>query len=256
MGIESVTQCQKMIPYNYIQTSPGSRVIVVGDIHGCWLELQQLMDKIKFSDSDILITVGDFLDRGPDSWKIARFIKDTGNVYSVIGNHERRVAGTIRGTSQPAWSQKDTLSRIPSTEYVAWAEWLESLPAVIETPDVIVTHARLNPSCPLNQQEVYHTVAVGGKSANITIGLDGIPSWFHNITFAEKPICIGHIGYNNIELVPKRLYALDTGVVSGGQLTAVVLPQFEIVQVSASRNYYTEAYHAWKSKHDNQREKL
>jgi len=41
----------------------------------------------------------DFLDRGPASWEVALFSAITANAHSVLGNHERRVAGTIRGTS-------------------------------------------------------------------------------------------------------------------------------------------------------------
>jgi hypothetical protein len=71
--------------------------IVVGDIHGCYDEFQELCRLVKFGARDALVTVGDFLDRGPDSWKVASFFRDVPNAFSVLGNHERRVAGTIRG---------------------------------------------------------------------------------------------------------------------------------------------------------------
>jgi hypothetical protein len=84
--------------------------IVVRDIHGCYVELQELCHLVNFGAQDALVTVADFLDRGPDSWKVADFFRDLPNAFSVLGNHERRVAGTIRGTSKPAWSQEQTLS--------------------------------------------------------------------------------------------------------------------------------------------------
>jgi len=43
------------------------RTIVVGDIHGCYAELLELCRLVNFGARDALVTVGDFLDRGPDS---------------------------------------------------------------------------------------------------------------------------------------------------------------------------------------------
>ena len=44
------------------------RTIIVGDIHGCMLELKSLLSAVKLSTlSDRLILLGDIIDRGPDS---------------------------------------------------------------------------------------------------------------------------------------------------------------------------------------------
>lgn len=232
------------VPYQQI-TGSYRRTIVVGDIHGCWDEFRRVTELAGFGEGDALVTVGDFLDRGPGSWEAARFLREAPNTFSVIGNHERRVAGVIRGTSRPAWSQKQSLSMIPETEHADWAAWLESLPAVIETPHAIITHARLDPALSMRGQDVYHTAAVGGASVTIDLDGDGVPVWFRRMRF-EKPVCMGHIGYERVMLVSAGLYALDTGAVRGGQLTAVVFPGGEIVQVPVSRNYHDEAYKAWR----------
>ena len=128
-----------------------SRTIVCGDIHGCFDEFRALLATAGFNDNDVLVCVGDMIDRGPDSWKVASFFRDTPNAYSTLGNHERRTAGTIRGTSQPAWSQLQSLSLVDQREWTAWAAYFEGLPAVIETPHAIVTHARLDPASPLRE---------------------------------------------------------------------------------------------------------
>lgn len=231
------------VPYQQI-TGPFRRTIVVSDIHGCWDEFRRLMELAGFGEGDALVTIGDFLDRGPGSWETARFLLETPNAFSVIGNHERRVAGVIRGTSQPAWSQKQSLSMIPEAEHADWAAWMESLPAVIETPHAIITHARLDPARPLRDQDAYHTAAVGGSSVTIDFDGDGVPVWFRRMRF-DQPVCMGHIGYERVILVPDGLYALDTGAVRGGHLTAVVFPGGDLVQVPVPRNYHDEAYKAW-----------
>jgi serine/threonine protein phosphatase 1 len=224
-----------------------NRTIVVGDIHGCYAELMQLLDKLSFSDNDILIAVGDLVDRGPDSWGVVDFFRETPNAFSVLGNHERRLSGTIRGTSEPAWSQLHTLSKITKQETV-YAAYLENYPAVIETDHAIVTHARLDPAKPVDRQDPKFTCAVGGDKTIIETSDEGIPLWFtewEKVNKVNKPICIGHIGYDRVELVPGKLIALDTGVVRGGMLTAVILPENRIVQIKAEHNYYNLAFSEW-----------
>ena len=223
------------------------RTIVVGDIHGCYAELQELCRLVNFGARDALVSVGDFLDRGPDSWKVAAFFRDLPNAFSVLGNHERRVAGTIRGTSKPAWSQAQTLSLLPKAEWDRWACFLEQLPAVFETDHALITHARLVPTRPVMEQNPYFTAAVGGSSVRIEVDSNGVPGWFAEISpILRKPMCIGHIGYSRVELVPGRLYALDTRAVGGGCLSAAIFPGGSIVNVAAAKNYYEEAFAAWK----------
>jgi len=150
----------------------------------------------------------------------------------------------VRGRSQPAWSQKQTLALLPSAEWEEWAGWLEALPAVIETPHAIVTHARLDSMRPLTEQESHFTAAVGGAAVTIELDAEGVPLWFRQMGF-QKPVCMGHIGYERVVLVPQGLYALDTRAVGGGQLTAVVFPGGDVVQVPVARNYHQEAREAW-----------
>ena len=223
------------------------RTIVVEDIHGCYAELLELCRLVNFGARDALVTVGDFLDRGPDSWNVAVFFRDAPNAFSVLGNHERRVAGTIRGTSKPAWSQEQTLSLLPKAEWDHWAGFLEQLPAVFEMDHVLVTHARLDPDRPVTEQEPYFTAAVGGSNVRIESDSNGVPRLFAEISpMLKKPICMGHIGYARVELVPGRLYALDTRAVGGGCLSAAIFPGGSVVQVAAAKDYYEEAFAAWK----------
>ena len=233
---------------NYVKIDDGySRTIVVGDIHGCFDELIQLLDLVGFGKEDVLVSVGDILDRGPKSWEICKFFRDTLNAHSVLGNHERRVAGTISGTSQPAWSQKHSISMLGPEDQLIWAEYLESLPAVIETEHAIITHARLDTDKPLQQQDAYFTCAVGGSKVHIPLDENGVPLWFYKTDF-NKPVCIGHVGYPKVKLVATRLFALDTGVVRGGELTCVVFPGGKLFSVKSKRDYYTESFNGWRTK--------
>ncbi len=223
------------------------RTIVVGDIHGCAAEFEELCRAVKLEPPDLLVTAGDFLARGPASWQVARFLRDRRNCHSVLGNHELKVAGAIRGTVQKGWSHRQALSTLDREEWAEWGAFLECLPAVIETPHAIVTHARLDPCLPLGEQDHCFTAAYGDPAPWIDLDDDGVPLWFYQISVA-KPLCIGHIGYSDVELVTGKLYAVDTRAVRGGMLTAVDFPTGRITQVPAKRNYFDEAARAWKAR--------
>ena len=80
----------KIIKENY------KRTIVLGDIHGCFKEMNDLLNQIGFCGSDLVVSVGDIIDRGPFSWEVAQFFQNTKNAIFVLGNHERRLLGTVR----------------------------------------------------------------------------------------------------------------------------------------------------------------
>lgn len=73
------------------------RVLVMGDIHGCYDALTTLAENMPLRDEDLLITVGDYVDRGPDSrrvldWLIAR--KAMGALFPILGNHEEMMVNS------------------------------------------------------------------------------------------------------------------------------------------------------------------
>lgn len=68
-----------------------SRLLAIGDIHGCFTALQALVAYVPIRDDDLLVTLGDYVDRGPNSrevlqWLIARHA--TGHLIPLRGNHE------------------------------------------------------------------------------------------------------------------------------------------------------------------------
>jgi predicted MPP superfamily phosphohydrolase len=68
------------------------RVIIVGDVHGCYEELKLLLTECSFDeDHDLLIFVGDLVNKGPASVDVIRFVRSLalrGIAYSVLGNHD------------------------------------------------------------------------------------------------------------------------------------------------------------------------
>ena len=70
----------------------GKKVTVVGDTHGCYDELDVLLDTIDWSSrSHILILTGDLIDRGPNIKETLIFAMTTASVYSLMSNHEQKL---------------------------------------------------------------------------------------------------------------------------------------------------------------------
>ena len=63
-----------------------NKLIVYGDIHGCFNELEELRNSLNIQSNDAEVCVGDILTKGKDSIKTLRYIQKN-NILSVLGNH-------------------------------------------------------------------------------------------------------------------------------------------------------------------------
>ena len=73
------------------------KIFVVGDIHGCLEKLVTLMDKLPINyNQDLLIFIGDYIDRGPNSFEVVRYLIELKNLKPdtifIKGNHEDMLA--------------------------------------------------------------------------------------------------------------------------------------------------------------------
>lgn len=65
-----------------------TRVIIVGDVHGCYDELKLLLNKCQFKkDVDFLVFVGDLVNKGPKSANVVKYVREL-NASCVRGNHD------------------------------------------------------------------------------------------------------------------------------------------------------------------------
>ncbi len=121
-------------------------IYAIGDVQGCFDELQRLLKKIKYNpDSDQLWFAGDLINRGPKSLETLRFIKQ--HAYAcVLGNHDLHL---LAGASHEKFRRrKDTLDDIfnaPDLEELT--HWLRQQPLLHHDKDCGFTmiHAGLPP---------------------------------------------------------------------------------------------------------------
>ena len=69
---------------------------VISDIHGEYDKFMELLELIKFSDSDTLYILGDILDRGPHPIKVMLKLMKMPNVIPLVGNHEVMAIDCLR----------------------------------------------------------------------------------------------------------------------------------------------------------------
>lgn len=137
-----------------------SRRLFIGDIHGHYDGLMQLVAMISPTDDDTLHFVGDLIDRGPKSFQVVDYVREHG-YPCVLGNHEHLLLnafpddnpnlgafqGWLHSGGQP------TLTSYPDTEVLLdHVEWLKQLPLYIDLGDIFLVHAGLDPSKRLEQQ--------------------------------------------------------------------------------------------------------
>src|SRR6266403_766209 len=80
------------------QTNQG-RTIVVGDLHGCYDELLDLLAQISFGANDHVLSVGDLIVKGPKNREVLDLFSSDERFSSVIGNHDLALLRYWRGES-------------------------------------------------------------------------------------------------------------------------------------------------------------
>ena len=121
----------------------------IGDIQGCFDELQQLLEKIKFDPSiDTLWFTGDLVNRGPKSLETLRFVKGLGDrAITVLGNHDLHLLAVWQHKHKHS-SSNDTLGPIfEADDGEELLEWLRHRPLMHYDAelDYAMFHAGLPP---------------------------------------------------------------------------------------------------------------
>ena len=76
------------------------RIIAIGDIHGCSDALERLILEINPQPDDVVVALGDYVDRGPNSARVLEVLIDLVtecNFVPLIGNHELMMFKGMRG---------------------------------------------------------------------------------------------------------------------------------------------------------------
>ena len=130
----------------------------IGDIQGCYSELQNLLNEINFDERrDELWFAGDLVNKGPKSLQTLRFIKALGvNAKITLGNHDLHLLAVAKNI-QPLL-KKDTIQEILAADDVKeLIDWLKSRPLLITDDNLNFTmvHAGLPPQWSLENAKEF-----------------------------------------------------------------------------------------------------
>ncbi|MDF7670151.1 bis(5'-nucleosyl)-tetraphosphatase (symmetrical) ApaH [Orbaceae bacterium ESL0721] len=121
--------------------------LLIGDIHGCYDEFMQLLEKASFSSSDTLWLTGDLVARGPKSLEVLRFVKlNSAQIRLVLGNHDLHLLSVYAGVA--ADHKKDHIKQILSApDCDELINWLREQPLIQIDDDLklIMAHAGISP---------------------------------------------------------------------------------------------------------------
>ncbi|MFI6515376.1 metallophosphoesterase family protein [Spirillospora sp. NPDC050679] len=214
------------------------RTVIVGDVHGCFDELLELLGKVGIGPDDLLVGVGDLVDRGPAPGAVVDLFRERPNSVAVMGNHERK---HVRGIF--SYAQEITRLQL-GDRYTEAVEWMRTLPYYFEDEHVRVVHAAMLPGVPLtDQREEILCGSTRGERELAALFPDG--RWYEHYTDA-KPVVFGHHVTGREPLVRDgRVFGLDTGACHGWNLTALCLPEMTVHSVQARADHWSAAKRRW-----------
>lgn len=221
----------------------GRDLLIVGDVHGCCDELQELLASNDINkENTCVLFVGDLVSRGPKSVQVVEFVMSN-SWFSVRGNNDE--------VSLLELKQSQNEKRDPPPKYTWTTEltkecqkWLHDLPYVIHIPSrsIIVVHAGLLPETPLNKQSLdmfLHMRCVKRTESGWT--------WIRKYEDQEHKLWgeawsgPDHVyfGHDAQRLFQQHKYAtgLDTACVYGLELTAIYPLGKQVIKLNAHRNY-------------------
>ncbi len=231
-----------------------SRIIAIGDLHGHYEPLTRLLPKLGFEERDLLVFIGDYIDRGLEAKVLIQSLIELRihhrNVVFLKGNHEDMMLGSM---GYPAavndlntwlynggattlysygmemdcitsllslWDDNKRYAAIMDVIPEAHIEFLLGLELWLETEQFFFCHAGVNPSSTIEE----------GKKNHFDL------LWMREHFSAEeyrweKTLVCGHTPLQEVLITPK-LICVDTGLHYYGKLTAVEVGSRMIYQVN------------------------
>jgi len=209
------------------------RLFAIGDIHGCFDSLQELVEsKMKLDKNDKLVLLGDYIDRGNKSREVVDYIidlKEKGfDIITLLGNHEMLLLETLEDEKNISkWIQnggKETLKsfKIESAKEISlkYLEFFKNLQNYYSFEEFLFVHAGFNDKVVNPFQDTYSMIWKSQATYSNPLLVDKI------IIHGHRPITIDLCKKQLDE--NKQVINIDTGCVykekvGYGKLTAIEL---------------------------------
>jgi serine/threonine protein phosphatase 1 len=197
------------------------RTIAIGDIHGCSAALAALLDAVAPGPDDMVVALGDYIDRGPNSRDVIEILLDLADrcrLVPLLGNHEEMLFAALEGRSDRDYWLRfggdatlrsygvDDPKAIPSRHLA----FLKGCRPFHETDTHIFVHANCSPNLSLANQS---------STTRLWEHLNVMKAAPH---FSGKTVVVGHTPQKDGRILDLGfLTCIDTDCCNGGWLTAL-----------------------------------
>ena len=177
-----------MVQKNFAQNNSGyKRILVIGDIHGKFTKLMSLWEKLSVDDDDLVIFLGDYVDRGRENVKVLKWLMNESqkeNVIALCGNHEDMLLTDILADCVSSETLIEiALQKVKEPDFEDKVfKFLKKLPYKFEIningKEYFFCHAGVNPKIPFDEQD--------------ELDLIWIREEFFTVYDGEKIVVVGH----------------------------------------------------------------
>src|SRR5258708_6345710 len=236
---------------------------IIGDVHGCFDELRELMKTLGYSveknddgyrvgppEGRKAIFLGDLVDRGPKipaAVKLVMGMVEAGTALCVPGNHDMKLLQKLRGKDvKMAHGLADSVAQLeaePPEFKSKVAEFIDGLMShyVLDAGKLVVAQAGMKEEMQGRGSGAIRSFALFGETTGETdeFGLPVRYNWAADYR-GKAMVVYGHTPIAEPQWL-NRTVNIDTGCVFGGKLTALRYPEKEFVSTPAHRMYYEPA---------------
>lgn len=236
---------------------------IIGDIHGCYDELRELIVQLGYQftgengteypvhpQGRKLIFVGDLVDRGPKTPEVLRLVMrlvNDGSALCVAGNHDVKLMKKLKGRdvriTHGLAESLEQLEKEPNEFKSEVVKFIDKLIGhfVLDDGKLVVAHAGMKREFEGRSSARVRDFALYGETTGETdeYGLPVRYNWAQEYR-GDAMVVYGHTPVAEPEWI-NRTVCIDTGCVFGGKLTALRYPEREFVSVKAQHTYYEAA---------------
>lgn len=220
-------------------THPG-KIYAIGDVHGCSRELEDLLNLLDLGQHDMVVFVGDLVNRGPNSAEVLKIARELPGSYCLLGNHELRLLRYHESQDRSILKDYDW-ETIPKLTDADW-RFMREFHLNLHFPGLqtVIVHGGFLPNIPWDDQpadvvtqiQVYNKKSgAWGKRSDVSNGETWMKYW-HGPPY----VVTGHTPRSKV-VRTKWSICIDTGCAYGGKLTAYELTGQKIIQVKARETY-------------------
>lgn len=214
-----------------------NKLIVYGDIHGCYDEFISLRRKIAPKNNDIEVCVGDIITKGKNSIKTLDYIVEH-NIKSILGNHEDKLLRYLThqksNKKNPITLDKDEQNIIENLTD-KHINYLENLPLFLQFDDITIVHGGIQNNMNLSDlskrdiQKILRLRYLDEEDNFLAFGKEDENSifWADIYDGSQGFIVYGHQWFKDVKQTSHTL-GIDTGCIYGNKLSVVVFENNDI----------------------------